>query len=119
MISAWMCCGVRHLSNLPPLFAAHPLKMAILRGIQADKSCMPLVCKALRPDICIPGIFGVSVASPLEVNEAKARLYPHFLPYDGLRTASDKVLGKLFYGNGWVSFETNIVQSNIIHNKQV
>jgi len=30
------------------------------------------------------------------VNEDNARLYPHFLPYDGLRIASDKVLGKLF-----------------------
>jgi hypothetical protein len=30
------------------------------------------------------------------VNEDKARLSPHLLPYDGLWIASDKVLGKLF-----------------------
>jgi hypothetical protein len=35
-------------------------------------------------------------SSPLEVKEDKARLYPQFLPYDGLWIASDKVLGKLF-----------------------
>jgi hypothetical protein len=33
---------------------------------------------------------------PLEVHEDKAALYSRFLPYDGLRIASDKVLGKLF-----------------------
>ena len=41
-------------------------------------------------------IRGQRSSSPLEVNEDNARLYPHFLPYDGLRIASDKVLGKLF-----------------------
>ena len=41
-------------------------------------------------------IRGQRSSSPLEVHEDKARLYPHFLPYDGLRIASDKVLGKLF-----------------------
>jgi hypothetical protein len=30
------------------------------------------------------------------MHAAKARLYPHLLPDDGLRMASDKVLGKLF-----------------------
>jgi hypothetical protein len=34
--------------------------------------------------------------SPLEVKEGQARLYLYFLPYDGLRIAGDKVLGKLF-----------------------
>jgi len=36
--------------------------------------------------------------SPLGVPEVKAPPYPYFLPYDGLRIASDKVLGKLFVG---------------------
>jgi hypothetical protein len=34
-------------------------------------------------------------SSPLEKKEDKARLYSHFLPYDGLWMASDKVLGRL------------------------
>ncbi len=41
-------------------------------------------------------IRGQRSSSPLEVHEANAPLYPHFLPYDGLGIASDKVLGKLF-----------------------
>jgi hypothetical protein len=52
-----------------------------------------------------PGnIRGQRSSSPLDVNEDKAQLYPHLLPYDGLWIASDKVLGKLFWSNGWVSF---------------
>jgi hypothetical protein len=34
--------------------------------------------------------------SPLDVNEDNARLNPHFLPYDGLWIASDKVLVSFF-----------------------
>ena len=41
-------------------------------------------------------IRGQRSSSPLEEHEDKAPLYPHFLPYDGLGIASDKVLGKLF-----------------------
>jgi hypothetical protein len=41
-------------------------------------------------------IRGQRSKSPLEVPEDKARLYPYFLPYDGLGIASDKVLDKLF-----------------------
>ena len=41
-------------------------------------------------------IRGQRRSSPLEVPEDKAPPYPYFLPYDGLRIASDKVLGKLF-----------------------
>jgi hypothetical protein len=52
---------------------------------------------------------GSASQSPLEVNEDKARLSRHFLPYDGLGIASDKVLGKLFLSNGWVSCESHIV----------
>ena len=37
-------------------------------------------------------IRGQHSRSPLEVNEDNARLNPHFLPYDGLWIASDKVL---------------------------
>ena len=58
-------------------------------------------------------------SGPLEVHEAQARLYPQVLPYDGLRIASDKVLGKLFLSNDWVSFETHIVQSYMLHDKWV
>jgi hypothetical protein len=35
------------LFEFAALFAAHPLKMAISSGIQADESCMPQVFKAL------------------------------------------------------------------------
>ena len=41
-------------------------------------------------------IRGQLSSRPLDVHEDNAPLYPHFLPYDGLRIASDKVLGKLF-----------------------
>jgi hypothetical protein len=34
--------------------------------------------------------------SSFEAHEAKARLHPYFLPYDGLGIACDKVLGELF-----------------------
>jgi hypothetical protein len=47
-------------------------------------------------------------SSPLEVHEDNAGLYPHFLPYDGLWIASDKVLEKLFLSNGWTIFESHI-----------
>jgi hypothetical protein len=70
----------------------HPLKMAVWSGIQADEPWTPQVFKALGLDICIPGIIGVSIAVALLMNEDNARLNPHFLPYDGLWIASDKVL---------------------------
>jgi hypothetical protein len=44
---------------------------------------------------------------------------PHFLPYDGLMIASDKVLGKLFRRNGWISFEFHISEFYILHHKLV
>jgi hypothetical protein len=64
-------------------------------------------------------IRGQRRSSPLEVNESNAGLYPHFLPYDGLWIASDKVLGKLFLSNGWISFESHIGEYYTIHNKLV
>lgn len=53
-------------------------------------------------------IRGQHSRSPLAVNEDNTRLNPHFLPYDGLWIASDKVLVSLFGGNGWVSFESHL-----------
>ncbi len=35
--------------------------------------------------------------APASAKKARTRLSPHFLPYDGLRIASDKVLGELFW----------------------
>jgi hypothetical protein len=67
-----------------------------------------------------PGDIRGQRSSPLEVNEGgQCAALPYFLPYDGLRIASDKVLGKLFLSNGWVSFEFHIVEFFIIHNKFV
>jgi hypothetical protein len=39
---------------------------------------------------------------------------PDLRPYDGLWIASDKVLGKLFWSNGWVSFESYLVELNLV-----
>jgi hypothetical protein len=61
-------------------------------------------------------IRGQRRSSPRDAPEDNAGLYPHFLPYDGLWIASDKVLGKLFLRNGWISFESHIGEFFIIHN---
>jgi hypothetical protein len=60
-----------------------------------------------------PGDIRGQRSSPLEMNEGgQCAALPYFLPYDGLRIASDKVLGKLFLSNGWLAF--NFTSSNFL-----
>ena len=49
-----------------------------------------------KQDRRIPGYRGQRGSTPLVAPKDKAVDLPHFLPYDGLRIASDEVLGKLF-----------------------
>ena len=102
--------------DLPPLFAAPPPKIAILSGIQADESWMPPVCKRYDQKYASKDS-GSAPQRPLEVQEGKARLNRHFLPYNGLGIASDKVLGKLFWGNGWIALHPTGWDFGKLYNK--
>ena len=58
-----------------------------------------------------PGkIRGQRRSSPLEVNEDPERLYPHFLPYDGLGWPATRSWASFFCSNNWVSFEFFSIQ---------
>ncbi len=97
MISEWRCRGASSLFAFAALFRRSSTENGHFewnsgRQILYATSIQSVMTRYMHPR----NIRGQRSSSPLEVNEDNARLYPHFLPYDGLRIASDKVLGKLF-----------------------